>query len=102
MYLMNSTTEQTKDNGYDVATHEMMANLPLTYEHIILFARQLSLEERVRLVRDILAEPIIVCPQAVSQHSVLDIINSAPGQRLFKTAAEIDAYIKQERDSWDI
>lgn len=30
----------------------------LTYQHIVLFARQLPLAERVRLVRDILAEPI--------------------------------------------
>ncbi|HEX6800627.1 MAG TPA: hypothetical protein VF116_23140 [Ktedonobacterales bacterium] len=32
---------------------------------------------------------------------VLDIINSLPGYQLFKTAEEVDAYIREERDSWD-
>ena len=31
----------------------------------------------------------------------LDILAEAPGHRLFKTAAEVDAYIRKERESWD-
>jgi hypothetical protein len=31
----------------------------------------------------------------------IDVINSMPGHRLFKTAEEVDAYINEERDSWD-
>jgi len=30
-----------------------------------------------------------------------DILKDYPGGRLFKTAEEVDAYIRAERDSWD-
>ena len=30
-----------------------------------------------------------------------DILAEMPGHRLFKTAEEVDAYINEERDSWD-
>lgn len=33
--------------------------------------------------------------------SMLEIINEMPGGRLFKTSAEADAYLREERDSWD-
>lgn len=76
--------------------------LELTYQQLVFFARQLPLTERVRLVRDILAEPIQEHIQETHHvRSVLDIIESAPGQRLFKTATDVDDYITQERDSWD-
>jgi hypothetical protein len=39
-------------------------------------------------------------PPTGSQH-MIDIIEASPGQRLFKTAEEVDEYIRQERDSWD-
>ena len=32
--------------------------------------------------------------------SIIDIIRESPGQQLFKTAAEVDEYLRQERDSW--
>jgi hypothetical protein len=32
---------------------------------------------------------------------VIDIIADLPGHRLFKTAEEVDACIREERDSWD-
>ncbi len=35
------------------------------------------------------------------RRSVLDILNEAPGHLLFKTAQEVDEYIREERDSWD-
>jgi hypothetical protein len=35
------------------------------------------------------------------KRQVIDIIADLPGQRLFKTAEEVDAYIREERDSWD-
>lgn len=31
----------------------------------------------------------------------IDILREAPGHQLFKTAEEVDAYLKEERDSWD-
>jgi hypothetical protein len=33
--------------------------------------------------------------------SVVDILNEAPGQRLFKTAEEVQRYLEDERASWD-
>lgn len=35
------------------------------------------------------------------RRSVRDILKDWPGQRLFKTSAEADAYLREERDSWD-
>ena len=32
---------------------------------------------------------------------VIDIIKDLPGGRIFKTAEEVDAYIREVRDSWD-
>jgi len=31
----------------------------------------------------------------------IDILREAPGQQLFKTAEEVDAYLDEERNSWD-
>ncbi len=33
--------------------------------------------------------------------SVLEIIESYRGQRMFKTADEVDAHLRAERDSWE-
>ena len=33
--------------------------------------------------------------------SMLDVLNSVPGHRLFQNAAEIDQYLREERASWD-
>jgi hypothetical protein len=30
-----------------------------------------------------------------------DVINEVPGHLEFQTAEEVDAYLKEERDSWD-
>lgn len=40
-------------------------------------------------------------PEPVAQHSALEILNKLPGYRLFRTAAEVDAYVAEERDAWD-
>jgi hypothetical protein len=40
-------------------------------------------------------------PPSAGKRSALDILAEAPGHRLFKTAEEVDAYIREERDSWD-
>lgn len=32
---------------------------------------------------------------------MIDLMDEAPGQQLFKTADEVDEYLRQERDSWD-
>jgi hypothetical protein len=48
-------------------------------------------------------EVIVLLPESqnVARRPALDILAEAPGQRLFKTAAEVDAYIREERSSWD-
>ena len=33
--------------------------------------------------------------------SILDVLEQAPGQRAFKTAAEVDQYLQEERQAWD-
>ena len=39
--------------------------------------------------------------KAAPRRSVVDILAEAPGHRLFKTAKEVDDYIREERASWD-
>lgn len=31
----------------------------------------------------------------------IDILRQSPGHQLFKTAEEVDEYLREERDSWD-
>lgn len=38
---------------------------------------------------------------ASERRSIVDILEEAPGHRLFKTAKEVDDYIREERASWD-
>ena len=33
--------------------------------------------------------------------SAVDILAEAPGHLLFKTAEDVESYLKEERDSWD-
>ena len=39
--------------------------------------------------------------QPSSRRSALEILAEAPGHRLFKSAEEVDEYLREERDSWD-
>ncbi len=45
----------------------------------------------------------VVLPDSASpvRPSALDILAKAPGQRLFKTAEEVDRHLRDERESWD-
>lgn len=48
------------------------------------------------------AVEVIISPApAPSTRSAWQIISEGPGQRLFKTAKEVDDYIAEERTSWD-
>ena len=38
---------------------------------------------------------------APTPRSAVDVLAEAPGQLLFKTAKDVDDYIKEERASWD-
>ena len=35
------------------------------------------------------------------RRSAVDILAEAPGQRLFKTAADVEAYLQHEREAWE-
>ena len=47
---------------------------------------------------EVTISPIASTPR---RRSVLDILAECPGGLLFKTAEEVDAYINEERNSWD-
>ena len=32
---------------------------------------------------------------------MIDLMDEGPGQQLFKTADEVDEYLRRERESWD-
>jgi hypothetical protein len=39
--------------------------------------------------------------ETTRKRPVLEVIAEFTGHRLFKTAEEVDAYIREERDSWE-
>ena len=45
---------------------------------------------------------IVMQSEKKSGRSALDIIREGPGQRLFKSAADVEEYLKSERASWDV
>jgi hypothetical protein len=44
---------------------------------------------------------LLPAPSATPRRSAIDILAEAPGHRLFKTAAEVDDYLRKEREAWD-
>ena len=46
---------------------------------------------------------IVLLPtsSATTRRSAVDILAEAPGHRLFKTAADVDDYLRKEREAWD-
>ena len=40
-------------------------------------------------------------PETAARRSVMDILAEAPGHRQFKTKADVDVYLQQEREAWD-
>ena len=61
---------------------------------------------RIEIVDQDLSEgetvDVVVTPSAATpQRSAVDILAEGPGQRLFKTAADVDSYIQAERESWE-
>ena len=50
-------------------------------------------------------EIIVLFPEhrlaaARPKRSAMDILNDAPGNRLFRTADDVDAYLEEERNAW--
>ena len=59
-----------------------------------------------RLLSDIAAkkvdvESILTLRWRVAGESALDVLERSPGGRLFKTADEVDDYVRRERESWE-
>ena len=45
---------------------------------------------------------VVVSPApAEPRRSAVDILNEAPGGLVFKTAADVEAYLKEEKEAWD-
>lgn len=45
---------------------------------------------------------VLVSPASpVSRRSAVGILNEAPGGLVFKTAADVAAYLKEEKEAWD-
>ena len=44
---------------------------------------------------------VVINSSASVRRSVVDILDEAPGQLLFKSAQEVDDYLAEERASWD-
>ena len=45
---------------------------------------------------------VVVSPASAKiRRSAVDILNEAPGGLLFKTAADVAAYLKEEKEAWD-
>ena len=38
---------------------------------------------------------------ATTPRSAVEILAEPPGQRLFKSAADVESYLKEERESWE-
>lgn len=60
----------------------------------------LSSEERLELVALILRELVAAGYAPGGRLSAVELINSFPAGRGFKTSAEADRYLRGERDSW--
>jgi len=44
---------------------------------------------------------VLVDDAPSSKRKLSDILAAYPGGQLFRSAAEVDAFLKEERDSWD-
>jgi hypothetical protein len=44
---------------------------------------------------------VVLAETALPKRRLSDILAGYPGGQLFRTAEEVDAYLRAERDSWD-
>ena len=58
-------------------------------------------DERLRLAALILNELAHAEPVSEPRQSIRQMLREMPPARLFKTTAEVDAYLEGERDSWE-
>ena len=50
---------------------------------------------------DVVVTPSASPAASPPRRSAVDILAEGPGQRLFKTAADVDSHIQAERESWE-
>ncbi len=65
---------------------------------------QLSSSEQLELaslILEKLAQSERESEERPARRSIREILADCPGGRIFKTAAEVDEYLRQERDSWE-
>jgi hypothetical protein len=60
-----------------------------------IFVPQLSIGEDVEILILLQETPIS------ERRSALDILAEAPGQRQFKTAEQVETYLREERQAWE-
>lgn len=59
--------------------------------------------ENLSIPSGTIVDVFIISPKTIQTGlNVLDIIDSTPGQRLFKTAEEVQHYLKAERNAWEV
>lgn len=63
--------------------------------------RPLPVEDQKRLADMILENVENETRSLKPKRSALDILRSIRAERAFKTSAEVDEYLRTERDSWD-
>jgi len=62
---------------------------------------RLPAAERLRLAALILDDLAASTHNGEARLSVVELINSFPGQRAFESSSEADEFLRQERDSWE-
>lgn len=63
--------------------------------------RPLPVDEQKRLADMILENVESESLSSKTKLCALDVLNSIHAERIFRTSAEVDKYIRTERDSWD-
>ena len=59
---------------------------------------------RIAMAKTLSIDPILARILRLTAHDVLtavDILDEAPGHLLFKSAEEVDSYLREERASWN-
>jgi hypothetical protein len=59
--------------------------------------------ENLSIPSGTIVDVFVISPETTpTRLNVLDVIDSSPGQRLFKTAPEVKQYLQTERDAWEV
>ncbi|MBT8420560.1 MAG: hypothetical protein KJO08_06825 [Gammaproteobacteria bacterium] len=74
---------------FDARIHDGVIDIPLQH-------RDLSKED-VKVILLMEEES----PLPLARPSALDVLARAPGKRLFRSAEEVDDYLRAERDAWE-